>query len=285
MASFEDVRLDKSDAPSLLPDGRPLRSRRLAVTLIVLTLAALAASLIWLRRSAERNTPSPVSYTTSTPRTQPLPVERAADIDVPPLDASDALTRQLVTQLSSHPTVMAWLTTDNLIRNFAVVVLNIADRDLPSKHLRAVTPSGGFTVITDRGRTYLDPASYRRYDGYADAFEAMDAKGAAKLYATLKPRINEAFRELGHPRDDAADATLRRALQSLLATPVIETRIPLRQPGVMYAFEDPTLESLSPAQRQLLRMGPRNVRIIQQKLREIAPYLGIDLSAGGGTPP
>jgi hypothetical protein len=47
----------------------------------------------------------------------------------------------------------------------------------------------------------------------------------------------------------------------------------------MFAFEDPALESLSPPQRQLLRMGPRNARIVQQKLREIAPYLGIDLPA------
>jgi Protein of unknown function (DUF3014) len=63
----------------------------------------------------------------------------------------------------------------------------------------------------------------------------------------------------------------------LLETPVIEKPIALTRPSVMYAFEDPELETLSSAQRQLLRMGPRNVRIVQQKLREIAPHLGIDL--------
>jgi hypothetical protein len=26
----------------------------------------------------------------------------------------------------------------------------------------------------------------------------------------------------------------------------------------------------------MLRMGPRNIRIVQQKIREIAPYMGID---------
>jgi hypothetical protein len=45
----------------------------------------------------------------------------------------------------------------------------------------------------------------------------------------------------------------------------------------MYTFEDPALESLTPGQRHLLRMGPRNTRLIQQKLREMAPYVGIDL--------
>ena len=45
--------------------------------------------------------------------------------------------------------------------------------------------------------------------------------------------------------------------------------------SVSYTYEDARLESLSAAQKQLLRMGPRNVRLVQAKLREIAPYLGI----------
>jgi hypothetical protein len=38
------------------------------------------------------------------------------------------------------------------------------------------------------------------------------------------------------------------------------------------------MESLPQAERQMIRMGPRNERIIQDKLREIAPFLGIDPS-------
>jgi hypothetical protein len=49
------------------------------------------------------------------------------------------------------------------------------------------------------------------------------------------------------------------------------------QSKVLYTFDDPALEALTPPQRQLLRMGPRNERLVQQKLREIAPHLGIQL--------
>ena len=49
----------------------------------------------------------------------------------------------------------------------------------------------------------------------------------------------------------------------------------LEPDSVTYKFADPALESLTPVQRQFLRMGPRNVRIIQGKLREIAGFLGI----------
>jgi hypothetical protein len=56
---------------------------------------------------------------------------------------------------------------------------------------------------------------------------------------------------------------------------VIEGDIPLRQKVISYAYVDEKLESLSPAQKHLLRMGPRNVRIIQAKLREIAALLNL----------
>ena len=163
-----------------------------------------------------------------------------------------------------------------MIRNFALVIQAIAERRSPASHLKVVRPAAAFSVITEGDNIYIDPASYRRYDGYADAFAAIDARGAARLYATLKPRINEAYHELGDPEGDF-DATLRSSMIELLRTPVVEGRIPLAHRSVQYEFADPALEGLSSAQRQLLRMGPRNVRIVQQKLREIAPYLGIDL--------
>ena len=48
--------------------------------------------------------------------------------------------------------------------------------------------------------------------------------------------------------------------------------------GIGYGFVDPQLESLSNPQKQLLRMGPRNIRLIQAKLRETALALGIPAS-------
>jgi hypothetical protein len=68
---------------------------------------------------------------------------------------------------------------------------------------------------------------------------------------------------------------LERAIVELLKTPVVEGPIPLEQKKVMYEFADPSLEGLSAAQRQLLRMGPRNVRLVQNALRSVGAQLGI----------
>jgi hypothetical protein len=182
--------------------------------------------------------------------------------------------RQLVGQLSSHPRIAAWLATDQLIRNFTVVVLNIADGRSPAQHLRRVRPTGEFVVSQDGEMATIDPRSYRRYDDYADAVGALDAEGTARLYATLKPRLQDAYRELGYPEGDI-DRALERAIIALLETPVIDGEVALTPKSVSWEFADPKLQSLTAAQRQFLRMGPRNMRIVKAKLREIAPLVGI----------
>src|SRR5690606_28875563 len=105
-------------------------------------------------------------------------------IEVPPLDESDPVVRQLVEMVSSHPRVMAWLATDGLIRNFAVVVENIASGQAPSAHLGVLRPTAPFSVI-EQGEddAVIDPRSYDRYNEIADAVASVDAAGAARLYS------------------------------------------------------------------------------------------------------
>ena len=167
--------------------------------------------------------------------------------------------------------MLAWLATDKLIRNFAVVIVNIGEGHTPVTHLRALALDAPFAASTDSGSGVISSASYRRYDPYADAFASLDARGAAQLYATVKPRIQDAYRDLGYPQGDV-DEALKKAVVELLQTPVIDGPIAVRRTSVSYTYEDARLESLSAAQKHLLRMGPRNVRLVQAKLREIAPY-------------
>ena len=111
-------------------------------------------------------------------------------------------------------------------------------------------------------------------DDEADLRLELDAEGAAKLYATLKPRIEEAYDDLGFP-DTSFDEPLERAIVTLLQVPVLDEEPAVVARGVGYAYADARLENLTAAQKQLLRMGPRNVRLIQAKLEEIARALGI----------
>jgi hypothetical protein len=109
----------------------------------------------------------------------------------------------------------------------------------------------------------------------AAAAASIDPAGAARLYATLKPRIEEAYRELGAP-EQTFDRALEHAIVVLLKTPVVDSPVRVEtQGGMGYAFASPELEGLTAPQKQLLRTGPANVRTIQSALRAIAIALGI----------
>ena len=194
---------------------------------------------------------------------------------LPPLDESDSFVRDLVAQLSSDPRFLAWLATDGLIRTFAVVVSNVAAGESPSRQLAMMRPLSGFRASERDGSLYVDQRSYERYTALADVAAGIDPQGAATLYATLKPRIEEAYGELGFP-DTRFDETLERAIVVLLETPIMDDPALLEESGgTGYSFADPKIESLTAAQKQLLRCGPSNARVIRRALREIAMALGI----------
>jgi hypothetical protein len=279
MTDLNDLKLDKWQG-SLEPEPRR-RGWPIAVAVAVILALGVAGYYYYYGRRPPQPAPEARAATEQAvappaPST-PLP-EAGETIDLPPLDQTDALVRELVARLSTHPTIAAWLTTDQLLRNFTVALEHVSTGKTPSAQLGKLRPVGPFLVREDRGSLWIDPRSYRRYDRYADAVSALDARGTARLYATLKPRIADAYRELGHP-DGNVDVVVERALAELLKTPVLEGDVALASKSVAYEFADPRLQSLSSAQRQLLRMGPRNVRIIQAKLREIAPFLGISVES------
>jgi hypothetical protein len=124
------------------------------------------------------------------------------------------------------------------------------------------------------GKTTIDPASYARYDGLVTTITSIDASKVAQIYKTIRPRMNEAYQGLGHANGNV-DTALQRTLDLLIDTPVVKDPIALRETGgAGWAYENADLESLMPAQKQLLRMGSANVdrllvwlRALQNALR------------------
>lgn len=234
-----------------------------------------AAVLLWPKSGPAPNKAVAVSEHAVTVPPK-LTAEPGDNIPLPPLDETDPLVRQLVGQISSHPRVAAWLATNGLLRNFAAVVANISEGETPVVNLAKQRPREPFLVKPGASGTIIDPASYKRYDSYADAVAGLDARGTARLYATLKPRIAEAYKDLGYSDGDI-DGALTRAIMVLVRAPEVNRDIAVTRTSVMWQFADPALESLPQAERQIIRMGPRNQKLIQDKLRELAPHLGIAL--------
>jgi hypothetical protein len=61
----------------------------------------------------------------------------------------------------------------------------------------------------------------------------------------------------------------------MLQTPVPSGPVTLAEGVASYKFDREEFEDLTPAQKQLIRMGPRNMRTVQRQLWAIARELGI----------
>jgi hypothetical protein len=263
---FETGPVDRRD--DLGTGGGPGRGR---IALVVAAVVILVAATVWFVRRGpdEPAPPSAADQATPAPESPDEPeTEAEPEIELPELAASDAIARELVGALSAHPRLAAWLATDDLVRRFTASVVNIAEGQTPKPHLSVMSPSEPFSARYAAGTPVPTTKSYSRYDTMAEIVAGLDVEGTARLYRQLKPLIDEAFAELGYPGEDFHQMLIR-ALDHLLAAPSIEADVALEETVAAYQYADPELETLSAAQKQLLRMGPDNARRIQSTLRAL----------------
>jgi hypothetical protein len=216
------------------------------------------------------------------PEPAPTPEASAPAAEpLPPLGESDAFVRELAARLSARPEWARWLAGEGLVHRFVAAVDSVANGASPRDSLRELVPEAAFRASERGGQTFVDPASWSRYDLVTALFTSLDAQGCARVYRELLPLFETAHDELARS-EGSFEATLARAFRELLRAPVRDGEIAL-VPGVRsYDFADPELEALSPAQKQLLRLGPTNARRVQAKLRELAAALGLDVAPGRG---
>src|SRR3990172_12767648 len=103
----------------------------------------------WKNRSTPE--PSPAAETPSVPEPVEVIGEAEPPIDLPPLGESDALLRELVAKLSSHPRWASLLVPPHFILKFTIIVDNIAEGVSPLAHLLFLEPSEEFRVVERKG--------------------------------------------------------------------------------------------------------------------------------------
>ena len=242
--------------------GPPILPIAIGGGLIVLL---LGGGYWWMSRAEQPANVTPTAVTaTEAPITAPPP-----PAPLPPLDAMDPLMRSLLRALSARPELARWLATDNLVQQLAAAIDKASQGKSSSREFKAIAPSGPFLISRGSGGRIIDPAGYRRYDGLVGTVTSIDASAVARVYKTIRPRLNEAYRNMGHPGGDV-DRALKQALDILIATPVVRQPIAVVEgPGARWAYADPRLESLSQTQKQLLRMGPDHVDALLVWLRAL----------------
>ncbi|MDD8012084.1 MAG: DUF3014 domain-containing protein [Acidobacteriota bacterium] len=188
------------------------------------------------------------------------------------LDRSDEAVRTMVAAGEIPVVMKKWLRQKDIVRTGVAAIDSIARGESPAALLPFLAPEGKFLAAERNGSYTLDPRSYRRYDPLVNAFTAVPDKTLVTWYKTLRPTLEKAFRELGYPNVTFAQR-VQQAIEQLTQTPLPHEEAALERKVLSYAYGDPDLESLNPAQKHLLRFGPRNAARIQDKLRSLAAAL------------
>lgn len=280
-----DLGHDQQAEPPPAPprDGLPLGP----IALVVVLVAAIAVIGGLAFRKSPPPPPSPTTSSAAAPTppdATPSPSPSGASPGVvplpsglPTLDASDSFVRELAKGLSTHAQLALWLAAHDLVRTLTVVVENVANGQTPRVHLGFLSPKEPFAVLRKQGRVVIDPRSYARYDDLVDGFASLDTEGCATLYRRLEPLFDAAYRDLGYPAGGFRSG-MGRALAMLEAAPALDGDVgvsTVKRARVVYEYEDRRVESLTAAQKQLVRLGPRNVRKVQAKLRALRNALDV----------
>lgn len=222
----------------------------------VVIVAFLGGGAWWMSRRARPSTNATPGAVASTE----APIDKPAPpVNLPPLTEMDGFLRPLLAALSSRPELAKWLATDDLVRQLAAALNQAAGGASPARDFKVIAPASPFVPAGRGTRRTIDPASYRRYDGLVQTVTAIDASNVAKIYKTIRPRLNEAYQSMGNPNGDV-DRALQQTLNVLLDTPVVKDPISLMEgDGAGWVYADDELEELAPTQKQLLRMGSANV--------------------------
>src|SRR6266496_2391173 len=231
---------------------RPSRAPWIVLALVLL--AAAGAALWWFRQQERALTTPPGAPTPPAVETTP-----SVPAPVPAVDTNRV--QKLLEAVSPHALFRRGLAEGDLTRRWVVVTDNLAEGVSPRKQLAFLAPAGAFSIATRRGETVIAPGSYQRYDAFGDAVASVDAAALVKVY-----------RALGYP-GASLDAVSLRALRRIEAAPVKDGDVAVKGDRGVFVFDDPRLEELGEVEKHLLRMGPRNTRLLQAKAKEIAQAL------------
>jgi len=198
------------------------------------------------------------------PPPPPEPVEEP----LPRLEESDDAVRDAVGDIPLGTAGQQYLIPGNIIERSASLIYLMAQGDVPYKLLPVSRPKAAFPISDDGTQVVTDPAGFERYDALTQWLQSLDLESLLSSLEWFIPLFREAWSYYGE--DPAAfDMAVVMTLDLVIATPEIdlsESRL-IRKEAV-WIFEDPAIEGLAPIQKQVLRMGPENAKVVKAKAAE-----------------
>ena len=198
----------------------------------------------------------------------PPPPPEPVEDPLPRLEESDDAVRDAVGDIPLGTAGQQYLIPGNIIERSASLIYLMAQGDVPYKLLPVSRPKAAFPIRDDGTQVVTDPAGFERYDALTQWLQSLDLESLLSSLEWFIPLFKEAWSYYGE--DPAAfDMAVVITLDLVIATPEIDlSEARLTRKEAVWIFEDPAIEGLAPIQKQVLRMGPENAKILKAKAAE-----------------
>lgn len=243
--------------------------------LLVVILGAGIAAYYWLH-SRQQSVPPPPSPTAAAPAPPAVsagpvirhPLETPEVQPLPVLADSDAAMHETLAELLGVKSVTEFFHPNLMIRRIVATIDNLPRKKAPLRMMPVKPVPPSFARTGKDNDMVISAGNSKRYAAYVTIAQAVDTPKLVGVYVRLYPLFQQAYEELGFPKAYFNDR-LVETLDNLLEAPEIKGPIKLKQPKVMYEYQDPDLEARSAGQKIMIRMGRENAAKVKAKLREI----------------
>jgi hypothetical protein len=231
---------------------------------------------------SKSDTPPPPATNTAP---EPAPVETTAEAPKPlapqaPITDVQEATRlfpELAGTVFPKERIATWLAQSDLLRRIVGIVDCLANGVSPKGQMEFLAPRAPYQAVRGAdGRLHAAPANSLRTKAVVETFCLANTRTLVAAYGRLEPVFDKLYRDLGYPDARFRDA-LGRACKVLLATPVPDQEPALVRSGTTCFYADARLEKLPAAQKHLLRLGVRDAKRVQAKIRQLAGALRLEI--------
>ena len=231
----------------------------------------LPEELVMVQPSVEP-TPMPIeAEAPAAPSAAPPVTEVQPKIPPAPVvseETGDQYARESIDAVNGGKALAQFVAGDYVVERAVAIIDALRRGEVPYKLLPVGKPSTTFPISDNGLRVTLDTAGFSRYDGFAQWVGGLDTPALVSLLNDYEMIATQALTRMGVTDFDIRSAVLAATTQ-ILSTPQVAVDTELMRREANWVYMDPELEALSSLQKQVLRMGPENADIVQQKARDI----------------
>ena len=188
----------------------------------------------------------------------------------PPItgDTADDEARLVVDSLNAGKPAAQFVAGDYVVERAVALADNLRRGEVPYTLIPVSRPKQAFKVLDDGLRVTIHPDSFERYDPFAQWIDGIDAEALVTTYRRFSAVAAEALSAMG-VADVNMDEVAIAAVTEVISVPNVDLSAELMKQEANWIYVDPELEAMPALHKQIVRMGPINMEMVQSKAREI----------------